>query len=252
MLPVNSPNILSPKKTPISLHNVPTFSPLVLVKNPKENIQLPDKLEKVFIDNPDAYDPLEGRENHELEQLNNVKIPDRGLKEKFGYVFKSKLKPGDLGIECPIEDPRNPYHHEYLKLKVKRDGHLKEEKPNIFENGRKKIWEDHEMKDDEVGSNTPFNSKNNNKKLKRVRNDLEYPPLPEVNEIPKNDKEVDKFHYCEDCDLAFKKPELRFSGGLPQARIVHSQPIFDGGVVVVGGPIKASSSPGRMLNGGRR
>jgi hypothetical protein len=44
------------------------------------------------------------------------------------YEFKKTLRSEELqdAIPCPIEDPRNPFHCEYLKLKALSEGHLKE------------------------------------------------------------------------------------------------------------------------------
>jgi hypothetical protein len=44
------------------------------------------------------------------------------------YKFKKSLRTEEIdkAIPCPIEDPRNPFHAEYLKLKALSDGHLRE------------------------------------------------------------------------------------------------------------------------------
>lgn len=73
-------------QTPTKTHNIheihPQFSPIILVQNPQENIQIPRVLEKVIIDNPDAYDPVEARENHDLRQLKEINIPNPELRKK--------------------------------------------------------------------------------------------------------------------------------------------------------------------------
>lgn len=234
---------------PIHHHSV------ILIKDPKQNIQVPKPLKKVISDNPDAYNPLEGRENHELKQLKEINIPNPELRKKKGYTFESKLKPGDIGIQCPIEDPRNPYHHEYLKLKATKDGHLKEDslKENRFKGeknpkspGRKKIWDSEEMNNlDMNGSKTPFNSKSQNRK----GNALLDPPLPEVRREAEDPKEVDKYHYCDDCDVAFKTGDL-LTSNLPQAQVVHSYPFFEERSYGPGQGYMVSS-PARMVYGRR-
>lgn len=262
--PVHLSYIPEPVRTviPIPSNFIPiksseNFEPLVLIKNPKENIQVVTGLEKVIEDNPDAYNPKEGKENHELKQLRNVKIADPELKKKKGYVFKSKLRPGDYGIQCPIEDPRNPYHADYLKLKAAADGHLKEEslqQNNIFRvpelkrsnhQGRRKIWDSDETGlDSSKGKTTPYNSINTSSKLSG--RPMSSVPLPEVHRNPPTDGIVDNYHYCEDCDVAFKKAkhcgDAIVTGYLPDGSLGVTFPLVQSGTQVV-------SSPSRVVYG---
>lgn len=253
-IPESTRTTILPPSNFIPIKSSENFEPLVLIKNPKENIQVVSGLDKVIEDNPDAYDPKEGKENHELKQLRKVKVPNPDLKKKKGYVFRNKLKPGDYGIQCPIEDPRNPYHADYLKLKAAADGHLKEESMqnnNIFrapqlkrgsnDGARRKIWESDENGSDiSRGKHTPFNSINKNPKM--AGRPMASIALPEVSKRIPKDGIVDNYHYCEDCDVAFKKAkncgEAIVTGCLPDGSLGVTFPLIHHGTQVVSSPSK--------------
>jgi hypothetical protein len=87
--------------------------------------------------------PTSTSHNDAFKQNNytqNPLIHDKSMKIKElnpakKYKFKKTLMTEEIdkAIPCPIEDPRNPYHNDYLKLKELSDGHLKEAS-QIYEN----------------------------------------------------------------------------------------------------------------------
>lgn len=135
--------------------NVPPKEPPIMIPNPEKNIQLAPGFQKVITPNPDSFNPDEAQENHSLKNLGERPLlhtqnpkkrssatpsgisirkqakPQKQTKQSNPdkkYKFKKTLRTEEIdkAIPCPIEDPRNPYHQEYLKLKAMSDGHLKE------------------------------------------------------------------------------------------------------------------------------
>ena len=62
-----------------------------------------------------------------------MKIKELNPAKKYKFKKTLMTEEIDKAIPCPIEDPRNPYHNDYLKLKELSDGHLKEAS-QIYEN----------------------------------------------------------------------------------------------------------------------
>ena len=57
-----------------------------------------------------------------LRSFKNPKNSERSIKTKQKPILLENL---NFDENCPVEDPRNPYHQEYLLLKAKRDGTIK-------------------------------------------------------------------------------------------------------------------------------
>lgn len=133
--------------------NVSPKEPIYAIPNPQENIQVASGFQKVITTQPDSSTPDEAPPgNNSLKNLREksplitengpsiaaskspiIKQPKSQKRAKKiqpdkKYKFKKTLRTEEIdkAIPCPIEDPRNPYHQEYLKLKAMSDGHLKE------------------------------------------------------------------------------------------------------------------------------
>jgi hypothetical protein len=242
-----SVNQMSIIDKPINKANEITRSePLTIIRNPQNHIRVVrDGVEKVVVDNPNLYKPSQAQENHSLKELQGVKVPDPPAKGKENILkpppgkrlkFEKQVQPGENTIACPIEDPRNPYHKEYLKLKQLNDGHLKLEnlnhsnptkqrnsptKSNVFRgtnlfrnpsNGQsaapKQISK--KLKNSNQGPSVPVNSKAQSPSDSQSNNvgynpDLLQPPLPKVGPRDTSGDPLDEYHYCDDCDVAFKE-----------------------------------------------
>lgn len=67
---------------------------------------------------------LKNDKNDLKENLGHYKIYQSKEEEKNPYENHGENKEENLDLSCPIEDPRNPFHEEYLKLKALYDGKL--------------------------------------------------------------------------------------------------------------------------------
>lgn len=74
--------------------------------------------------------------------ITRKEILEKGSPNKDNSKNERELGPGV--VDCPVEDPRNPYHFEYLELKQKRDGVVKNNKFE-FNNKSKKIIRDNSL-----------------------------------------------------------------------------------------------------------
>jgi hypothetical protein len=81
---------------------------------------------------PSAYPRRHKPSKTRSKSRNRSKTPSRRSGKEMDpnkkYKFKKTLRTEEIdrAIPCPIEDPRNPYHEEYLRLKKLSDGHLRE------------------------------------------------------------------------------------------------------------------------------
>ena len=226
--------------------------PLTLIPNPQQNIRIASQgAQKVVVDNPKYYQPEDAKQSHELDGLNTAQIPlnkDGKIFVKDGkkqLEFKKELDPNENAVECPIEDPRNPFHQEYLRLKRLNDGHLKlDNAPRATPSNRKRgvfsargMFQENSPQINKTAANESENplqasltrkeSEEPKRTLSRSRNQEtaqrpyqtanpsigfinnreNLPPLPEVDGGGYGKKKVtlDQYHYCDECDLAFKE-----------------------------------------------
>ena len=96
----------------------PNDSRRLIIRNPEENLRVEFPMKKVIVS-----ESQEGRERD-----TRYTSPERRPPSYTRYVQPAhdsrNTNNGESSESCPLEDPRNPYHQEYLKLKEKADGEL--------------------------------------------------------------------------------------------------------------------------------
>ena len=249
----------------------------LIVQNPNENLRVEYPMRKVISDNKNGQPEPQERD---IVYSSPERRPQPNTYTR--YISPQATMKTSGTESCPLEDPRNPYHQEYLKLKEKADGDL-DIKSGVFSprklakasqmykiDQRQPIYinegtsnhatnpysysPDHrttkvsyvspERKNESIRKERKSGSDTTPTRIIRQREPLverrrdngpikySRPPIYTKSQIlpdqkkshfstksdPKEDKDkdttlnrnrkqVDQYHYCDDCDIAFKDEE---------------------------------------------